>query len=248
MELVELTALALAPVVFLFTYVYLSDKYEREPLLYLVITFFLGVLVAFIISLGADHLNENPSLLPTVQTNWDKFLFYFVLVAVMEEGAKFLVLRFYNYPHKEFDEPYDGIMYGVAVALGFAAFENVDKVWAAKQAFENYQIIESVSFEVGVMRMFTAVPAHAMFGVLMGFFVGKAKFSKDKSKAWGTCLLGLFSAIFFHGVYDFLLAMESKHLTTFAFVSLGVGIILAKVAMHLHAEDSPHRYNPPSTE
>ena len=42
---------------------------------------------------------------------------------------KYLVLRWYNYPHDEFDEPYDGIMYAVAASLGFAAIENVMYVY-----------------------------------------------------------------------------------------------------------------------
>ena len=235
MELVELTALALAPVVFLFTYVYLSDKYEREPLIYLVITFFLGVATALPVVYIGGYLQQITGLSPVHDSNLELFLYTFFIVAMTEEGMKFLVLRFYNYPHEEFDEPYDGIMYGVAVSLGFAAIENLLYVFEA----------EGDGFEIGILRMFTAVPAHAMFGVLMGFFVGKAKFLKDGKGAFGTTMLGLFSAMFFHGVYDFLLYQESEYLTLFAFIALAVGIILAKIAMHTHAEDSPHKFKGP---
>lgn len=237
LEYLELTALALAPVFFLFTYVYLSDKYEREPLIYLIITFFLGVLIAFPVTYVGEFLMEVTNIRPSHDSNIELFLYTFFIVAMTEEGMKFLVLRFYNYPHKEFDEPYDGIMYGVAVSLGFAAIENILYVFEA----------EGDGFEIGILRMFTAVPAHAMFGVLMGFFVGKAKFLENGEGATKTIMFGLFSAMFFHGVYNFLLYQEAELLTLFAFVALAVGIILAKIAMHTHVEDSPHRFKSPNS-
>lgn len=237
LEYLELTALALAPVFFIFTYVYLSDKYEREPLIYLIITFFLGVLIAFPVTFVGEFLMDVSGIRPSHDSNFELFLYTFFIVAMTEEGMKFLVLRFYNYPHKEFDEPYDGIMYGVAVSLGFAAIENILYVFEA----------EGDGFEIGILRMFTAVPAHAMFGVLMGFFVGKAKFLKNGEGATKTIMFGLFSAMFFHGVYNFLLYQEAELLTLFAFVALAVGIILAKIAMHTHVEDSPHRFKSPDS-
>ena len=49
------------------------------------------------------------------------FLGAMIIVGLVEEGAKFLVVRFYAYHRPEFDEPYDGIMYSVMAALGFAS-------------------------------------------------------------------------------------------------------------------------------
>ena len=64
MEVLELIALALAPVAFLFTYVYLMDKYDREPLKYLIITFVLGMLTAIrkCFALIEQHRGERLSL------------------------------------------------------------------------------------------------------------------------------------------------------------------------------------------
>lgn len=238
-EHLELVPLALAPIIFIFTYVYLSDKYEREPLIYLVITFFLGVLIAYPVLKIEEFLVAESGISPAHDSNLELFIYAFFIIALTEEGMKFLVLRFYNYPHKEFDEPYDGIMYGVAVSLGFAAIENI--MYLDRAA-------DGDGIQIGILRMFTAVPSHAMFGVLMGFFVGKAKFLKEGQGAFRTCMFGLFSAVFFHGVYDFLLYQKSEFLTLFAFVALAVGIILAKVAMHTHVEDSPHRFKSPDSQ
>ncbi|MCB0846480.1 MAG: hypothetical protein KDE26_24695, partial [Bacteroidetes bacterium] len=52
----ELLALALAPIVFIFTFVYLKDEYEREPLKYLVITFILGICTALPVLFIGEYL------------------------------------------------------------------------------------------------------------------------------------------------------------------------------------------------
>jgi RsiW-degrading membrane proteinase PrsW (M82 family) len=52
------------------------------------------------------------------------------------------------------------------VSMGFACTENI------------LYVLEG-GYEVAIMRAFTAVPAHATFGILMGYYMGKAKFSKN---------------------------------------------------------------------
>ena len=218
-------ALALAPIAFFFTYVYLRDKYDREPLKYLIITFVLGISTAAPIIYLGDYIQEYTGL--SIETS--PFLYAFAVVALMEEGLKYLVLRWYNYPHKEFDEPYDGIMYGVAVSLGFAAIENVLYVFWS----------EGEEVETAMLRMFTAVPAHAAFGVLMGYFVGRAKFL-EKGKRWLERMKGLGAAILVHGAYDFFLFQGSDYLIPFAFVTLILSILLARMAIRIHIVNSPH--------
>ena len=221
-----LVALALAPIVFLFTYVYLQDKYEREPLRYLIISFILGVFTAFPVLFISEQVDTYTNITLTAMP----LVYAFVVVALTEEGMKYLVLRWYNYPHKEFDEPYDGIMYGVAVSLGFAAIENVMYVFMSG----------GDPYETGIGRMFTAVPAHAMFGVMMGYFVGRAKFLAKGSRFLER-MKGLGTAVFFHGTYDYFLFLGKSYLVPFSIVSLAVGIFLARKAIHLHADISPHK-------
>ena len=52
-------------------------------------------------------------------------IYAMVVISATEEGLKFMILRQVLYDREYFDEPYDGIMYGVSVSLGFAAIENV---------------------------------------------------------------------------------------------------------------------------
>jgi RsiW-degrading membrane proteinase PrsW (M82 family) len=83
--------------------------------------------------------------------------------------------------------------------MGFATVENI------KYVLEYAQVGRGV--EVGIQRMFLSVPAHATFGVIMGYFVGKAKF--DQKNSLKLMLIGIGGAILFHGTYDFFLFLDS---------------------------------------
>jgi RsiW-degrading membrane proteinase PrsW (M82 family) len=143
--------------------------------------------------------------------------------------VKFLVLRKIFFRKPDFNEPYDGIMYSVVISMGFAGAENL-----------LYVLNNGV--EVGVLRMFTAVPAHAGFAILMGYFVGKAKFSLRYKNYY--CFIGLFNAILFHGLYDFFLLQQNyAALQYFAFIALIVCLILSfralnKIRKHLFLKNS----------
>ena len=224
----ELFALALATVVFIFTYVYLKDEYEREPLQHLVLSFVLGILCAFpVVFIGGRlrillDVSGNSSPLELI-------VYAFVVVALVEEGMKYLVLRWYCYRHEEFDEPYDGIMYGVAISMGFAAIENVLYVFG-----------EGGGWETGVARMLTAVPAHGIFGVFMGYYVGKAKFMSE-GNAYLERMKGLGAAVLWHGGYDYFLFLGWEELVFLSLAMVFLGVRLSRKAIKLHQSISPHK-------
>src|SRR4029078_9201802 len=85
-----------------------------------------------------------------------------VLASFVEEAAKFSVFLALIYWWSEFDEPLDGVVYGVALALGFATVENV-------------LCVLRDGLQIGLLRAGFAVPAHALFGAAMGFYFGRAK-------------------------------------------------------------------------
>ncbi len=227
-EILIILAIALAPVVVIFSLVFMLDKYEREPVRLLIFSFILGIVIAIpgvIAELGmtaAFGLSDNG------MPFWPTMLLAFVVVALSEEGFKFLILRLYAFPKKDFNEPYDGIMYAVAISMGFAAIENV------------LYVVEG-GLTVAILRMFTAVPAHGAFAHMMGFFVGKAKFKESKAARVGYMLFGLFLAVLAHGAYDFFLMWNEAAWGIFAFVVLLVTLILAVVAIRAHRRNSPFR-------
>lgn len=186
----EYIALALAPGIAICLYIFYTDVHNREPRLNLIVSFILGCLaiIPAIIFERAFNWTIDGSLVGVA-------IFSFAVVAFSEEFSKYLGLRLYAFPKKSFDEPLDGIVYSVMVSMGFATLENIFYV----VSFAQY----GRGLEVGLQRMFLSVPAHASFAVMMGYYVGKAKFEPAKRFRW--MLTGVLLAVFFHGTYDFFL-------------------------------------------
>jgi protease PrsW len=224
MNSLTLLAIALAPGAAIGLYIYFKDKYEREPIGLVVISFFLGVISTLVTLLISWPVNYFIPIEPRSLT--EQAVHAFLLVALIEEFSKFIFVRWVLYPNKNFNEPFDGIVYAVSVGLGFAGLENILYVMNSENAIAT-----------GIMRMFTAVPAHATFAVLMGYFMGIAKCEKGKAYyVW----FGLAAATLFHGAYDYFWFISYvPGLWTGAIASLVIGIFLARKAIRRHQEASP---------
>ncbi|MFY0254403.1 PrsW family intramembrane metalloprotease [Chitinophaga sp. 30R24] len=189
-----LLALAVAPGFAICLFIYLMDKYDPEPTGLLVKSFLLGMLsVAFpliiqALAITAGLQENNGTLLGSAA-------FAYGIVGLSEELAKYLVLLFYAYPKKAFNEPLDGIVYAVMIGMGFATLENI-------------AYVGRFGFGTGVARMFLSVPAHATFAILMGYYVGLAKFVPKKSEK--LLSRGLLIAVLFHGTFDFFLFLGNN--------------------------------------
>lgn len=182
---VSVLAGAIAPGFALLAYFYWKDRYDTEPVHMVLKMFLTGVLIVLPIMIVQRGLmiiwGDSP------------LTFSFVISAGVEEFFKWFVLYHIIYNHTEFDEPYDGIVYAVAVSLGFATLENV-----------LYAFLQPATFGTLMMRALLPVSGHALFGVFMGYSLGRAKFStgsKIKLHLW----LSLMLPILWHGIYDFML-------------------------------------------
>ena len=214
---------ALAPVAAVIIYIYVKDKYEKESKRYLTLAFVLGGIVSIIITTILYMFFDLFLPLKNDHSIWQQFVKAFFVVAFIEEFSKYIMVRGFLQPRKVFNEPFDGIVYAVMVSMGFAAVENVMYVLQG-------------GIDVALLRAFTAIPAHATFGIIMGYYMGKAKFSKNRMK-WN--LIGLSLAILFHGAYDFFLFIGFiPGISIGAFISLIVGIVLSKRAIRAHQDIS----------
>ncbi|WP_159950582.1 PrsW family intramembrane metalloprotease [Polaribacter septentrionalilitoris] len=223
----ELLLLAIAPVTIVILYIYFKDKFEKEPIGFLFKNFLLGATVSIILTAILGSLGGRLIPLTNETSIIQQFLQAFIVVALVEEFSKYIIVRFYAQRNIEFNEPFDGIVYAVMVSMGFAALENVLYVF-------------QYGFATGVTRAFTAVPAHATFGILMGYFMGKAKFSKNKVIL---NLTGLILATLFHGAYDFFLFINFiPGISIGAFISLIIGIFLSKKAIKRHQQNSIFKF------
>lgn len=222
-------ALALAPVGAIILYFYSRDKYDKEPKALLIKAFALGLLSvfpAFVGSAFGSYLGFDISL-----NIYITFVYAFFVVALSEELAKYLLLRYGLFNHSELNEPYDGILYSVMVGMGFAAFENV------------LYVLEG-GIGSAILRMFTAVPAHATFGAIMGYYVGMAKF--DPKNRGILLAKGLGVAVFMHGLYDFfLMQLIYEGMFLGAIASLIISIVYIQKAIKWQQQISP--FNPQNT-
>lgn len=223
MDPFSLLALAVAPGVAIGLYIYLKDQHEREPVMLLLISFFYGMLSTVITLVISFPLNMF--LVTKSHDVVGEFYNAFFKVALVEELSKFLFVRFVLFHNKNFNEPFDGIVYAVMVSMGFATLENIVYVY-------------DFGVRTGILRMFTAVPAHAIFGVLMGYFVGKARFAPYRQFYYS--VIGLGAAAVLHGAYDYFWFLS--HLPALwvgGVASLVLGFVLARKAIRLHQQASP---------
>lgn len=187
-----LLALAIAPGIAISLFVYFKDRYNKEPLGLLIWLFILGMLStipAIIVQTTLTKPMENIMGEGVFYTA----VFSYIIVALSEEGSKFLVLRLFAFRRKAFDDPFDGIIYATMVGMGFATLENIGYV-------------TQHGFVTGIIRMFLSVPAHATFAVLMGYHVGLAKFDPANRKKY--FFMALFWPVLFHGTFDFFLFLD----------------------------------------
>ncbi|MFZ4452249.1 glutamic-type intramembrane protease PrsW [Salibacterium aidingense] len=182
--MIALITAALAPSVALLSYFYLRNEYESSTLIQVLRAFVIGALLVFPIMVLQYALEAEA----VFSTEWAHA---FAGVAGLEEFFKWFLLYFAVYRFVTFQSRYDGIIYGAALSLGFASAENVLYLMA-------------LGIDSAIGRAFLPVSSHALFGVVMGYYMGCAKKTGNQnSLLWLT--LSLVLPIFLHGVYDLIL-------------------------------------------
>jgi RsiW-degrading membrane proteinase PrsW (M82 family) len=203
MTFLLLALLALMPAALLMYLVLYMDRNEREPMGLVLKTMMLGALgfiPAVLVELALDLL-PSAGLGTIPEALWASF----VKIAPIEELAKAAPVFLLAWGHPQFNEENDGIVYAASSALGFAAVENLFYVL-------------SRGFAVGAARAVTSLPLHCFAGVVMGYYIGRAKFAPSGRKK--LVFLGFLWAYLAHAVYDFLVL--SKSLLALALVPMVV--------------------------
>ncbi|NLA25092.1 MAG: PrsW family intramembrane metalloprotease [Bacteroidales bacterium] len=124
-----------------------------------------------------------------IQAAWNAF----IVAATTEEFFKFFVIMIFIWRSKHFNEPFDGIVYAVYVSLGFALVENI-------------MYVVQGGTSVALLRAITAVPAHAIFGISMGYYVGMAKYKPKNSRK--LLSYAIIVPVILHGLYDFIIMVD----------------------------------------
>ncbi len=217
---VILVVAAVLPAVFLLRAVYRADRLEKEPAGLLLRLLILGV-ISTTLAVLTEQLGELLlyNLFPPESLLYQALL-YFVVVALSEEGFKYLLLKNRTWRSPYFNCQFDGVVYAVFVSLGFAVWENIGYVLA-------------YGLGAAVARALTAVPGHACFGVFMGTWYGIAKryslsgFEEESARARRTAVL---VPTLLHGAYDFIASRQEEALSLI-FVVFVVGLFIVSLRL-----------------
>lgn len=187
----SLMALAIIPGLLIIIYVYRKDKVEKEPAGLIMRIIFFGVLscfaAAFLEQLESQYLPQYPK--GSVEY---ALITSFCMAALVEEIVKFIAMKLGSWNYQGFNYRFDGIVYGVSSAVGFAIYENI-----------NY--VAMYGFQTAIVRAFTAIPLHAFCGVFMGVFYSYSKRASilgNNGAKIGYTLLSLLVPMLIHGTYD----------------------------------------------
>lgn len=188
--MLSVIALAVLPALILIYYTYQQDKLQREPAGNLVKAFFYGglsVFASFLISVPFMNMGLFPREIHTLS---DAARTAFFGAAIPEETAKLFLLWLFLRKCRDFDERMDGIVYAVCIGMGFAAFENIEYLFASGSDWVT----------VGLGRSLTAIPGHFGFAVIMGYYFSLFYF--DRYRAPGAGLKMWLFPVVGHGLYD----------------------------------------------
>ncbi len=199
-------ALTVLPSILLFLYIYTHDEHPEPKGLVLKVAL-VGALSAVPVIAVVYGVNQlfSPPAHPLLKAAWSAF----IEAAIPEEFFKLATVLLVVYRHPAFDEPFDGIVYCAMASLGFATLENI-------------LYVSSGGLNIAIARALTAVPLHAFCGVIMGYYLGRARFSSGL-KNTGFWFAALFWPILYHGLYDWaIFSFNNTQNGLFLLATLGV--------------------------
>lgn len=181
---------AIIPALLFLAVIYRADR-QREKPQFVFLLYFVGMLIVLPAAFAEKYLLDLYSQTSEPQTGFLATLITaFFIAGAVEESLKAIAFRRLVYPKSFFNEPYDGVVYAVAIGLGFATVENI-------------MYVLSSGLATAFVRAFTAVPAHALFGIVMGTYFSRAKF--EEAPIWPAFVV----PALLHGLYDTFAMAES---------------------------------------
>lgn len=183
---------SLVPAILLVIFILYTDRESKEPAKNIVLCLLSGILTIALAS------NLESYVLPLFNNN----VVVTYVFAMIEELSKMAIFLLFLFDNKYFDDIYDGIVYMSLIALSFAGVENI------MYAFSESTVSSSIS--LALMRDLTTIPLHVICGVVIGFFLALASFSKLRGKKYLNILLAILISTFMHGTFNNFMTLLSK--------------------------------------
>ena len=203
------------------------DRYDREPVLLILINYFWGAVGAIILTLLFGSILDLFISFLFSEENHLEFLKSSVSAPIIEEITKgfFLFLMVQN---RKFDNITDGVVYGGAIGLGFGMTENFMYFIA------NSSSVGTWIFVVIVRTLFSAI-MHCVATGTLGAFLGYAKFKK---RIWKVlcAVTGLVVAIIIHSAWNSFISFESTAWIGFVFMVITIFIFIIVFNLSISSE------------
>jgi RsiW-degrading membrane proteinase PrsW (M82 family) len=196
-RLSPLTAIGLSavPALVWLSYFHAKDRHEPEPKHYVFGIFLLGAFISGpLAGFVLDDIMQVAEPTSLDRYSADRIVRAILVVGVAQELCKFIAVRYTVYLSHEFDEPMDGIIYMTAAGIGFATYENIDYF----RQLDRHVLLATAAAHAVVTTL-----AHACFAGVLGYMLGRAKFS-GAGPAWRATLLfaGLVAAALLNGLFE----------------------------------------------
>lgn len=182
----------IVPMVIYALFIYWLDRYEREPLGLVVVLFLWGFVPAAILALISQVVLGLPLMLldsPDFVNQVEGIIIAPITEELLKGFAVFVVYLLFRH---EFDDIFDGILYGSMVGFGFAAVENIFYFLAGTSA-------------LGMLiffRVFLFGFNHALYTGLTGLGFGVARHARRAFIRFLAPTLGLLGAMSVHGLHN----------------------------------------------
>lgn len=215
--------------ILLLVYIWHLDRLEREPVGLVAAVFVVSALfgtgaAAFIEEIGGFLMEVTfIAYIPLI----GDILYYFIVVALVEEFCKRLPVMLLVWNNREFDYRFDAIVYCTASAIGFAVAENI-------------MYVGVFGADIAIGRL---IPVHTICGVFMGYYLGCAKICERGGNAAARASylrMSLLIPVLIHGAWDFCVSVDVVALELAALVGIIALTIFAFVRLKTYARyDAP---------
>jgi RsiW-degrading membrane proteinase PrsW (M82 family) len=221
--------IAAIPAILWLGFFYLMDRHEPEPKQLVAGVCVLGALIAApLTDVVLSH--AVPSFALAVDRlspfSIDRVIHAVLVAGLAQEMCKYAVVRYTIYMSREFDEPMDGVVYMMACGTGFAVWVNYHRLFD-----QNHEVVLSL----GAAEAVVTTLAHASFAGLLGYVMGRAKFSRRSAPVRGILIMmGLLGAASLNGLFALVdNALRPRGLAQHHWYSLGYAAISAAVIFGL---------------
>lgn len=202
-------ALGLLPALFWLWFWLREDKKHPEPKILIILAFLAGMSIVFIVLPLQEYAFRHTGGTPLL-----------VMWVVIEEVAKYIAALCIVLWNKAVDEPIDAIIYMIAIALGFSAFEN---------ALYAYTPLTEASYGKALLmtnfRFVGATLLHLLASSTIGVFMALVFYKGTLARVLGATI-GLFVAILLHTLFNFFIMSNDGERTMFVFMAVWLGIIV----------------------